>query len=107
MDDGEGKYVGACRCVAPTLAICIAPAVIISSSHTEVYLINVPCSLASYLTNLTVLKQLLSDIQYGLGIPFRILGAVTDIYRELTKEFQDKLYNAQSHEVLFMARNVL
>ena len=28
MDDGEGKYVGGCRCVAPTLAICIAPAVI-------------------------------------------------------------------------------
>ncbi|KAJ2998948.1 hypothetical protein NUW58_g156 [Xylaria curta] len=78
-------------------------------------MINLPRSVASYLADLTLLKQLLSDIQNGLALPFTTsgIGAASHLVDELRiiqsdlETLQDRLHNAQNHEVLFAARNVL
>ncbi len=78
---------------------------------------NLPGSVAAYLADLTVLKQILSDIQNGLALPLATSGIGTATYLALMNELrivegelenlQDKLRNAQSHEARFMLRNVL
>ncbi|KAI1210127.1 uncharacterized protein F4807DRAFT_70568 [Annulohypoxylon truncatum] len=78
---------------------------------------NLPRSVASYLVDLTVLKQLLSDIQNSLALPPTTSGMGTTTCLELMNELRiiegdlgnlrDKLQNAQSHQTLFVARNVL
>ncbi|KAI1735936.1 hypothetical protein F4680DRAFT_433578 [Xylaria scruposa] len=80
-------------------------------------MMNLPRSVASYLTDLTVLKQLLSDIQNGLALPLATSGLGSATYLALTNELriiegelenvQDKLHNAQTQEACFMTRNIL
>ncbi|KAI0973718.1 hypothetical protein F4678DRAFT_408380 [Xylaria arbuscula] len=80
-------------------------------------MIHLPRSVASYLSDLAILKQLLSDIQDGLALPPTTQGAGAATHLALTKELrivqgeleilQDKLHNHQSHGTLHAARSVV
>lgn len=87
----------------------------LTQRHTS-RMIALPRTVASYLADLTILKQLLSDVQNSLALPPTTTSTWVVTQSALTNELQtiqselesiqDKLHRAQN-EPLFTARKVL
>ncbi|KAK5626445.1 hypothetical protein RRF57_002160 [Xylaria bambusicola] len=80
-------------------------------------MVNLPSSVACYLSDLTLLKQLLSDLQDGLALPPTTQAAGEATQLALMKELrivqgelenlQDKLHNHQNHGAFHVAKSVI
>ncbi|KAI1283274.1 hypothetical protein F5Y07DRAFT_149629 [Xylaria sp. FL0933] len=80
-------------------------------------MVNLPSSVACYLSDLTLLKQLLSDLQDGLALPPARQASGEAAHLALMKELrivqgelenlQEKLHNNQNHGAFHVAKSVI